>query len=215
MANQKMWNRNYWNLFSAVFGTFNTSQGTSSTPTHDQPFVKSMDGAYRKVRVGTNYEIGYTAGALCFPNTVSLLSNNMINQFTTSYTPSTMFRLGTGTGELDGEEWDLFSPATTNFAIGTPSYSWSYDADSRSYTKIIKAPVAYSGTNPVNVTEFGVFLPVTTTASNDSTRAIVSACLVYHEVFETPITLEQNDTIEITFAQTIVQPHYADYPATS
>jgi hypothetical protein len=119
-------------------------------------------------------------------------------------------QLGTGDNTPTYEDYALQSPVTSGLTLNTVSTSYSYDSDTHTYTRTYKIPIAYSGSDPITIKEFGIFcgLPYTFTSNNVYQNPI----LVYRETLDTSVTLEQNDTIEITFSQSIVQPNYTSYP---
>ena len=213
MANQKIFTRNYWNLFSAVYGTHNTSQQETETPTHDNVFIRCWNGKYLKPLTG-NYPQYLAACAMSlalFPFGTSYLNAPQTNDWTSFEGLVPRILLGTGTGELSTDEYHLFAPVYTNFTNGVIRYSNEYNADTNTYTKQVKIPIAYSGTSPIVITEFGIYGGIPRGVYS-SDRPYYFHALLYHELLENPITLEPNDTIEITFSQSIVQPHFSPYP---
>lgn len=210
----KIWTRNYDNLFSALFGTFG-GNGTSSAvaPTFEYPCIKDATGVYRTANdLYTIGGAGRVAGAL---------SINTINGYLTdegaayeNYHVSTpcdnFIQLGTGNGEISKDDFRLFLPAKSNLNLGTVKTSWTYNDSTHEYTKSFKIPVIYSGATDITITEFGIFsiLP-------DGTMTNYGGhfYMLYHEFLDNTITLTENDTIEINFSQSIVQPNYTPYPS--
>lgn len=201
----KIWTRNYDNLFSSVFGTFG-STGTTTAPTYARPWLRDRSGTWRGLDACWDAD-GSNAVVLGLN-----ASNWMYGDYSTSYLSSAYMcvEVGTGNGEVSSDDYQLFLPATkADFAIGTVSRSWSYNEDTHSYTKVFKIPIAYSGANGVTITEFGVYGVLSSGYSGNYPNG--ESYMLYHEFLDTPVTLEQNDTLELTLEQTIVQPNWKPY----
>lgn len=208
----KAWTRNYDNFFSLIYGTFG-STGTTSSPTYDKPWFKDVGGIYRGLLTdyaagswnAMNHYIGEVTkyGATPDGSTIIISAGDR---------PDVSIQLGTGTGTATKDDYRLFLPLTSNCVLGTCTRSWGFDNETHTYTKTIKIPIAYSGSTPVTITEFGIFGMYIDIWSGSYPAA--HQYMIYHEFLDTPVTLEQNDTIEITFSQSIVQPNYTPYPTT-
>lgn len=220
MANKKMWLRNWDNLFTAVFGYNNIGSTTTDNPTHDTVWFRRMDnGVYWRPGSGGAWSGGVLAQSLGINQSRGWVYNMGYTRTSTSnyaqraydYQPCGII-LGTGDSEPSYDGYNVLSPITSGMAIGTVKGGGTvYDAETHTYTKTIVIPIIYSGTNPITVNEFGisVLLP----QSEDSYQGVYAyPVMVYHEVFEEGITLQTNDTIEITFSQSIVQPNWCEYP---
>ena len=219
MANQKIWNRNYDNLFCDVYASVNHDESTTSSPNHNKIWYRTPDGTYRTSETNEYYYkrfIALLSCALSIPTINTYISNYSLNSFYDGDPDEYLYgiQIGTGTGEATKEDYKLFTPLLSNCKIGAEAVlSSNYDATTHSYSRVIKVPINYTGANAVNVSEFGIFAPIP--KRNTGITAISSTpILIYHEVFDEPITLEQNDTIEITLTQTIQQPNYSEYPIT-
>lgn len=207
----KIWTRNYDNLFSAVFGTFGNqnSAETTTAPTYDKPWVRDCVGTWRTLHYnkGVNF-VHSTLLSLDASNWMYGVPN--VGASTSSY-PYIYLQIGGGEGVANTDDYQLFLPYTTDLRIGTVTESWSYDSATHTYTKQFKIPVAYNGSAPITVTEFGLFGLLYCGLQNNNNR-ITAPTLLYHEFLDVPVTLEQNDTLEITINQSIVQPNYNPYP---
>lgn len=210
----KIWTRNYDNLFSALFGTFG-SKGTSSAaaPTYEYPCIKDATGVYRTANdLYTIGGAGRVAGALSI-NTINgyLTNESESHEHYDVSTPCDNFiQVGSGNGEVSKDDYRLFLSAKSNFALGTVKKSWTYNDSTHEYTKTFKIPIIYSGATDIIITEFGIFsiLPDGTISNHGG-----HFYMMYHEFLDNPITLTENDTIEINFSQSIVQPNYTPYPS--
>lgn len=213
MANQKTFTRTYWNLFSALFGGANNGSASTETPSYNnQIYCQNTDGVYKTILPYHFYYMYAIADNLAMYDLSRYYVDNFNNNSYSSHDNLHPFiQLGKGTGELSEENYNLFEPLFTNFTIGTMKLTSTYDAVTHQYTRTWVVPFAYSGNEPVTISEFGVYGKIPTGVYNTD-RPYYSNCLLYHELLETPVTLQTNDTIEITFSQSIVQPHYTEYP---
>lgn len=193
----KQWTRNYDNLFSFAFGAINYS-GTSldGAPIENKPCFRNYKGDW--YCPGSNY----TSSVAC-----SLIIPPPLKYYTTGKLSTGFDDIGIGLGSSSVtptyEDYQLDSPYTSSLTLGTISTSFNYNEETHTYTKTYKCPIAYAGTEDIVVAEFGLY-----TGSTYDTYGI----LIYRETLDEPITLSQNDTIEITFSQSIVQPNYTPYP---
>ena len=224
MANKKMWVRNYDNLFSALFGLGSSSSTTYNTPTESVPLVRFPDGNGQYVSLSMNdtFKTHYSAALTLTAPTAYMTSAyssveiagyaNGAPSFAWLYSAPWGICLGGGTDAPSYDDYEIGSPIRSNMTVGTvTTLTPSYDAVTHSYTYGYKVPIAYSGSEPTTINEFGLYAPVTTSAGMDAHTA--TRLLVYHEVFEQGIALQQNDAIEISITQTVTQPNYTPYPS--
>lgn len=224
MANKKMWVRNYYNLFSALFGIGESSSATYNTPTESVPLVRFPDGngQYVSLSINDTFKTHYSAAlTLTAPSAymTSAISTVEIADYVNGVPSFARLRsapwgicLGSGTNDPTYEDYEIGSPIRSSMTVGSVTkLNPSYDSVAHSYTYGYKIPIAYSGSETITINEFGLYAPVTTSASGEYHSA--TRLLVYHEVFEQGITLQQNDTIEISITQTVTQPNYTPYPS--
>lgn len=224
MANKKMWVRNYDNLFSALFGIGASSSTSYNTPTDSSPLVRfpNGNGQYVSLSIDDTFKTHYSAAlTLTAPSAYMTSANstveiasyvNGVPSFARLYPAPWGICLGGGTNDPTYEDYEIGSPIRSNMTVGTVTrLEPSYDSVAHSYTYGFKIPIAYSGSEAAIINEFGLYAPVTTDAGSDAHSA--KRLLVYHEVFEQSITLQQNDTIEISVTQTVTQPNYTPYPS--
>lgn len=222
MANKKMWLRNWDNLFTALFGFNTMSETSTSAPTHDTVWFRAMNsGTYIRPVVGSAWSHGILASALGMRMNGGWLYNpTSIRTSTTNY-PQRAYdylpvgiTLGSGTVDPAYDDYKCYTPLGS-MSIGAVRLiaNGTYNSEDKTYTKTVVIPITYTGSTPVNVQEFGinVFIPIGEDSTYQGLNA--QAIMVYHEVFEEPVTLLQNDTIEITFSQIVAQPNYVPYPA--
>lgn len=231
MANQKIWTRNYYNLLAAGYGSnHEVANDNITTPTEDVPCIRKLDGSYMNIYCGqhtstSTSDIPKSYGELCLLSTTlqgvfgylyQQTSYPGRNAFIHTYSdtgyplPTWYIALGTGTGTATYEDYDLFTRIQSQINIGNVTQiPFSYDDINHKYTYGYKAPFYYSGGLDVDITEMGIYAlaPYSPNPRGDS-------CLIYHEVFENVITLQQNDSIEITLMQSVIQPNYQPYPIT-
>lgn len=218
MANQYVWTRNYWKLYPLNFGF--TGEGTNETnnPTDDNIWFRTTDGVYRTAlnRFGTGYltftDISqYNHPALQYSAYTETYKND-----TRTDLGSPALILGNGTGTLSEDSYEIFSKIGENITVGTKSVTHEKDVETHKYTRVIKFPITYSGANPVTITEMGFYGMIPYITRRESSTAPVytylKPILLYHELFETPMELLQNDSMEITFRQSIIEPNYSPYP---
>lgn len=222
MANKKVWTRNYDNAFSALYGIWGNGPATQSTPDESAPFFRICNGgSWDKCYSAQHFKALFSlATTICPPSVYMKQPYTTIDIITTTYSSisgiNAKWGICIGSGEADPtyEDWDLQTPIRDNVSVGTiSSIPQVYDQVSHTYTYGFKVPLAYSGSTTVNVNEFGLYAPFINQTGSYNTSIYAQAMLVYHEVFESPIVLEQNDTIEITITQTVQQPNYTPYPS--
>lgn len=229
MANQKIWTRNYYNLLAAGYGsTHSVSNNVITTPTENIPCVRMLNGSYLNIYCdqhpsASSNDSPSCRGELCLVSTtlqgvfaylyqsVSYQGSGKFINNNYGYTyPTWYVALGTGTGTATYEDYDLFSRIQSQINIGNVTQiPFSYDDINHKYTYGYKAPFYYSGGLDVDITEMGIYAlaPQDYTANGEY-------CMIYHEMFENAITLQQNDAIEITLMQSVIQPNYQPYPVT-
>lgn len=187
-----IWTRNYWNLFCAVFGTFNESEGRG-VPSHFPIYMRDYNGNYRKV-----YENGEGL------NANSLRIGKISTGLGSVTTP--VIALGTNNAE---PSFDDFSIQTTSKTLSFQNFDkWcSYDETTHTYTRFIKMAFTNNHDEEVTFCEYGIFVPFHT-----NYRLQTGECaLVYREVFD-PITVAPKETIFIVFEQSITHPDFREYP---
>lgn len=202
----KQFTRNYDNLFSYCFGCRNSSHTTTETPTHEIPHFKHPDGYYFTGSMSKGYARNAALTTVCIPD---ILYYGASNQSPSCETFSSI-QIGTGNTPPSYEDYCLHTPLSNNLTLGTVSYSSKYDSDTHIYTLDIKIPIIYNGTESVTASEYGIFVGIPRSVSGSSVYSLPT--MIYRETLDEPVTLEQNDTIEITFSQSIVQPNYTPYP---
>lgn len=202
----KQWTRNYDNLFSTAFGMdlFGGNQQYVSTPSHNVPHFRKTDGGYMKPQCAYEFcrAIISHGATIPKPSTYGTADYKPSGESTNSAS----VLIGCGTTTPTKEDFNLEMSLTSNVSMGAVSATNAYDEATHIYTKTYKIPILYSGADPVTIGEFGIFVGVPYNGSNQT------KVLVYRETLETPVTLEQNDTFEITFSQSFMQPNYSDYP---
>lgn len=200
----KVWTRNYDNLFSSVFGTYGVAQDNNAvTPSYDTPCYRSHNGNYYKIHITNNRYVMFTfnQGNWCYGTNPGGV-----------YYPYPLIVLGTGEGIATKDDYQLFTPINSGFSVNPISITWRFDAATHTYTKKFIIPLLYTGDNEVRITEFGISIALGEepySVSYDS-RAFG---LLYHEFLDAAKVLNKNDVIEITFEQSIVQPNYTPYPS--
>lgn len=206
----KQFTRNYDNLFVSTFAfdMDTTASTTTDTPNHEKPYFRTTNGSYVTTGATAPYVKSIQdASVRIYPPTTYGVSDESFSGATACY-PRTSIQLGSGSTTPSYDDYCLHTPFTANMSLGTVSTSTVYDPDTHIYTRTHKIPILYSGSEPITVTEYGIF----TTFCRSTSK--LAKTLVYRETLDTPVTLEQNDTIEITFSQSIMQPNYTEYPAT-
>lgn len=205
----KQWTRNYDNLFVACFGFEQFGESNNNyvdIPDHNSPYFRMTDGKYALPVCSTRTYKAILNDAVSIPKpskygvpSFSLTSNS-------NYYSEVSIQIGTGTSTPTKEDYVLEMPITANVSLGTVSTSVKYDSDTHIYTRTYKIPILYSGSDPITIGEYGIFVGLQINGGNQYKT------MVYRETLDEPVTLEQNDTIEITFSQSIMQPNYSDYP---
>ena len=205
----KIWTRNYDNYIAAIFGGCADANSVRvSVPSYEKPVYKNPDGLYAtfSTRNITNNNRFYTCKIL----NLEMHGNTRYGLDSSSDDPFCCL-FGGGNQEVTKDDCNLQTPYSSGFSIGSSfSIDPVWNEATHSYTIGCKLLFNYTGTAELTVSEFGLFgymygghpLP-------DKAFA-----LFYREVFATPITILQNDSIEVTITQTIVQPNYTPYPST-
>lgn len=222
MANKKMWTRNYDNFFSGICGCLGSGPShDGSAPNEARPYFRNLTGGYMTGSFNNWAGLGNSTGvSLHRPASYVTGTNHTFTYTAVSYSQLDSFIqpywgicLGSGTDDPSYEDYELKVPIRANMTIGTiTQIENTYDPSTHSYTYGYKVPIAYSGSTDVTINEFGLYAPVFSGNPAKNYPWSASSTLVYHEVFEEGITLHQNDTIEITVTQTVVQPNYQPYP---
>lgn len=141
------------------------------------------------------------AKACCASSVFSLLSDYIQKGNTTSAGWLTV-RFGTSDTPPTGEERNVGSPwpGTLSYtSVTCGSISWDGNTASRTYTVTVNSTA--SGSEVIR--EFGLFTQGRKYSSNDNCDI-----LLYHEILETPVTLNQYEsaTISFTVSMTFTEP---------
>lgn len=211
----KQWTRNYDNLFSACFGVSKCNYVTKDVPDHTQPCFRNPIGTYFTPFINDTTTRVLSSGLVIPPPSylaADSYGNIKYSDNTHGNDAISKIVFDSGESDLSYEDYNVFSPIIGNLTTLTQSTSNTYNADTHTYTRSYTLPFSYSGTSPITIKGFGIYIGIPYNYSGSYTYYHLA--LVYRETLDEPITLEQNDTIEITFSQSIVQPNYTPYPTT-
>lgn len=205
----KIWTRNYDNLITAIFGgSVSNTQELAAAPTHMTPLLKNVNGNYYTIDVrSTKSSASEALGAWMRVLNMYMNSSNVVYGSSASTSKPFGVVLGTGTTEVSKEDYKLASQlGTSNFTLANVvELALDWNEELHTYTVGAKITLTYKGTDDVTVSECGLFTFGGISVNN-------GAVLLYREVLENPITLSQNDNIEIEIKQTVMQLNYSDYP---
>lgn len=106
---------------------------------------------------------------------------------------------GTGTTAPDYDDYCMenfvegFTVSQSNIFVS----QYDYDETSHTYSSTKRYVLQYTGSSELTITEFGLF---------------VAYAMIYHEVFDTPITLNQYESVVIELTQSFPLVNYQPYP---
>lgn len=206
----KIWTRNYDNYIAAIFGGCADANSVRvNVPSYEKPLYKNPDGLYAtfSTRNTTNQNSAFTCKILNL-----YMSGQTRYGLDSSFDGPFLCLFGGGNQEVTKDDYNLQTPYQSGFSIGSSStINPVWNEETHSYTIGCKLLFNYTAAEELAVSEFGLFghmfggYPLPSNAF----------ALFYREVFVAPITLLQNDSIEVTITQTIVQPNYTPYPTTA
>lgn len=209
----KQWTRNYDNLFLAAFGLNNSSYKTTDVPTYAQGeiYFRTIEGHYMTPylnRASAPHSHGALTSSMVIPD-ITYAGNSTYDNDYYGGAGVAKILLGSGDAEPSYEDYTLDEPKTTGFTTLQRTIKDAYDHDTHTYTRTYKIPLSYSGAEAFTVREFGIYVGVPYQYNSPYVYSYFT--LVYRETLDEPITLQQNDTIEITFSQSITNPNYIPY----
>lgn len=208
--------RNYYNALTIAAAGIDNSGTTTEYP-------QDKDGNVW-LRKGDGYYIApseklteYVSGIV--PNYSASSATYPTFNYVTSYGKSSVFsigvdamgvQLGTGDAPLSYEDFKLDEPIVSGIRLISSTKTFEFDESSNSFIRGVKMVLNYTLEAPVTITEFGVFKPVY--SGNASSGCL--PFLMYRELLTNPITLQQNDNIEINFKQVTPHINYSPFPET-
>lgn len=212
------WTRNYDNMFCALYGYGSLSYSAIAEPDHSRPLVRTMLGNYKTPAVVSKNttdksRYGVFAGLALGCQKIYLTTNNETGIYDYDGAQCAAIQIGANGTEASYDDYKLYEPHLTNLAVnnnGVKVINNGYDEATHSYSFTMKIPIVYSGSSNIEVREFGLFGCV---GASDYRYPV--PVLYYREVLDDVITLQPNDTIEISVTQSIVQPNYTPYPDNS
>lgn len=194
-----VWTRNYSNGLACALGGGNINSVSWNAYYGDQNIaVRSWEGNYHKA--SGNFPIycwGGNAGGAIYVQSGTQGSNS-----TNPY-----IQFGTGDTAPTYDDYTLEEPVTSNFTISQSNVSveeHKWDATNHKYYSTRRYVVQYSGASPITIKEIGLFGAISDNYDKP--------CLVYREVLDTPITLNQYESIIIELTQSFPIINYAPYP---
>jgi len=163
--------------------------------------LKGYGGSGKYYKAGVTDVIDTTGATAVAHSITSLLGDNLVNSSSTSAEALTV-RFGTSNTPPTGEERNLGSPWTNNLKYVKTTRSnltWNGNTASRTYTVTVQSEA--SGSEVIR--EFGLFCHGIRTSSSNGCDI-----LLYHEILDEPITLNQFETATISFtvSMTFTEP---------
>lgn len=214
-----IWNRNYSNCMSVMLtGGLEWLSPQTHTASYgdDNISVKSTDGSLLGVVSGTS---SVSTGTCRARNVLTLpfLSDNYLAGIKYQASPSTTFgntsytiSLGSGNTQPTFDDYALES-YLGSFTISQANViveKFKYDSVNHKYSSTVRYVLQYTGASEVTVNELGICIAG---ANNNSTA--VKPVMIYREVFDTPITLNQYESIIFEISQSFPIINYEPYPS--
>lgn len=208
-----MWLRNYYNLLTAaLLGDKNEASGVAPADYTPPIRVRLADGSYKQAV----HEPGGSDGLYGSRDLTPLLEigkrsfAGLLTSEPTSYnSPGAYLALGTGSTAVTYDDYKLASMANLGSlvaqggALKTPS---TYDSDTHKYKSERSFTITNSSSDPKTVREIGIYV-----GGGYANTSYINLCLVYREVLEEAITLEQGESIVITFTRDGEVYNYTPY----
>lgn len=189
-----VWTRNYSNMLAYQLSGagyecdyYNADYATNNLT------VKLTNGSIRKAQG--------SGGVIYFPKG-SYSSWAYGNNYTSGGQLS--MQVGTGDTEPTYEDYVLEVPSS-NFTIsqnGLLVSKFVWDATAKTFATTVRFVVQYTGSSEITVKEFGIFCATQW-----------GSALIYREVFDEPITLNQYESIVLDVTQAFPIINYQPYPA--
>lgn len=182
-----VWTRNYTNMLAGALGGGGVEPSTGSANySNNNLSLHQRDNGY------TRYVYSAWTYFQKFPQLQNVGYGNA-----NADQPRLLF--GTGTTAPTYDDWKLETP-NTNFTLSQNNItvdSYGYNATNHSYYSTRRFVVQYTGSAEITITEFGLFC---------------YSSLMYREVFDTPITLNQYESVVLEFTQEFPLVNYEPYP---
>ena len=192
-----VWNRNYSNAMAYWFTRTGTAPtGHAGNYSNDNLSIKLFNGNLFAVDTFASYTISLP--------TLSYPAYRVPNQRSSSAGGSGGFIcLGTGTTEPTFEDYNIESPISA-FTLSQSNIvvdKYVYDSTSHTYKSTIRFVCQYTGSSPVTVSEMVIGSYAGVPSYQQYTDAIA-----YREVFDTPIVVNQYESVIIELSITELTP---------
>lgn len=117
-------------------------------------------------------------------------------------------RLGRGTAipaETDYKLGTNISSSNISYlSIFTSNPTW--DSGTNTWTRTVTMTAQYIGSGSVTITEWGIFISIETSVPLSGSSPTTSKALVYHELLDSPVTLQQYESATFILTLTLTLP---------
>ena len=198
-----VWTRNYTNCLAQQLGGANLyPSGSGATYANDNLSIRTYDGNYHAISSSVN-----------FPTQFPYLANVAYHapsrrHYSTGGTNAPFFCFGTGDTEASYDDYTIES-AITNFTLSQGNVQVSkyvYDETSHTYSTTYRFVCQYTGSSEITINEMiiGTQMYFAGDYRYDG--------ILYREVFDTPITVNQYESVVIELTQSFPLVNYEPYP---
>ena len=187
-----VWTRNYSNAMADWLG------GGKTQPA-------SAGASYNN----NNLSIKNFSGNLLFPSSILGYMDNLPNLYEVVYGHTSNgcgIEFGTGTTAPSFDDYRVQTPLSS-FTVSQRNINvntLNWDSETKQYSTTRRFVVQYTGSSEVTIREFGIYVKSASDGSN---------VLIYREVFDTPITVNQYESVVIELTQAFPIINYEPYPA--
>ena len=186
-----VWTRNFFNLLTAAMYCDDTTASSTAPSSYDPPLrARGINGAWKQINLnGSTYQN---------PAIEAITGKGGVALQTASHIPIAGYNLSIALGSSSApatyEDYNVGTLITSGFSIANAvTQSTAYDSDTHVISSKRAVTITRTAAGSATVGEFGIFAPILSAGGSDYTPT-----LVYHEVFETPYTLEQGESLIIT-----------------
>ena len=186
-----VWTRNWFNLLTAAILCDDTTASSAQPTTYNPPLrARGINGAWKQINLnGSVYQN---------PAIESITGKGGVTLQTATHIPIGGYylsiALGSSSTPATYEDYNVGSLITSGFSIATSvTQTTTYDDDTHSISSKRAVTITRTAAGSATVGEIGIFAPIISAGGSDYTPT-----LVYHEVFDTPYTLEQGESLIIT-----------------
>ena len=187
-----VWTRNYSNAMANWLGGGRTQPASSSASYNNN-----------------NLSVKNFSGNLSAASYILVYIDTLPNLYDVAYGHTSIgcgIEFGTGTTAPTFDDYRVQSPLSS-FTVSQKNINvntLNWDGDTKQYSTTRRFVVQYTGSSEITIREFGIYARSGYDGSN---------VLIYREVFDTPITVNQYESVVIELTQAFPIINYEPYPA--